>query len=78
MLFNVIASLLDNEFPSVDDLVVDVSIHFWNVVEELAKRKGSALWIALPCMESFLASLLHHCVKSGWRCRVCACPLSDS
>ena len=78
VLFNVIASLLDNEFPSVDDLVVDVSIHFWNVVEELAKRKGSALWIALPCMESFLASLLHHCVKSGWRCRVCACLLSDS
>lgn len=77
VLFNVIASLLDNEFPSVDDLVVDVSIHFWNVVEEQAKRKGSALWIALPCMESFLASLLHHCVKSGWRCRVGVRVLSD-
>ena len=110
---DVLVALLDNEFPSVDDLVVEASLVFWKVVEEQAQKQASvfvssaqsdgaggadsidnansadkaenttnttntthcnALWMALPYMEAFLASLLLHCVGNGWRCRV-ASPL---
>ena len=112
---DVLVALLDNEFPSVDDLVVEASLVFWKVVEEQAQAQASvfvsaaqsggasnadsaesesntdntntrdsanttstthcnALWMALPYMEAFLASLLLHCVGNGWRCRV-ASPL---
>ena len=94
VLSDVLVALLDNEFPSVDDLVVDASLVFWKVVEEQTQRQSSEsfptqvstqvntqvnthvsaqcseLWMALPYMESFLASLLLHCVGNGWRCRV--------
>lgn len=106
---DVLVALLDNEFPSMDDLVVEASLVFWKVVEEQAQKQASvfvsaaqsdgaggadsidnansenttnttntthcnALWMALPYMEAFLASLLLHCVGNGWRCRV-ASPL---
>ena len=98
LLSDVLVALLDNEFPSVEDLVVEASLVIWKVVEEQAQRQAcesclatdsmdgnttgntadskalpiqcSELWMALPYMETFLASLLMHCVGNGWRCRV--------
>lgn len=86
LLSDVLIALLDNEFPSVEDLVVEASLVIWKVVEEQAQRQAgesclaadntqlpiqcNELWMALPYMETFLASLLMHCVGNGWRCRV--------